>query len=114
MNFCPVESDLNRYLTDMDRGPSFEDFCRDNPLGDFMDDAAKSLIHDDDQHHRLAEDHGSAVMRLMLRKHHHADGLDSSYDTDQRVLDEAVINHWLGCVVEQRAIELQRKAWERS
>jgi len=92
----------------------FDDFCKANPLGDYATAAAVHILRCDDEQARLMESLGDGVMRYLMRQFGGAEGLPSSYDTDQRVRDELALYDWFARANEWRCIELQREEWERS
>lgn len=89
-----------------------EEFAEYHPLSEYTGQAAYEMIHDDDQHCRLMEDCGPAVMRYLQRTVGTQEGLDRDYDTDQRMRDEDAISQWLEAHQNEIALRMQREEWE--
>jgi hypothetical protein len=89
-----------------------EEFAAYHPIQEYTGSAGSNLIYNDDFLCRLAEDHGEALMRLLMRQYCDGEGLGRAYDTDQRMYDESAIRNWLARKLESEAERLQQEEFE--
>jgi hypothetical protein len=104
LNFCPVESDLNRYLTARDKAEAREDALKEQyPLSDFEDQAVAELMAKGFMEYvtlTRAEDATSAAERIAVFKVcPHL--LPGKYATDGLVRDEALVRDFVECAVRE-------------
>jgi hypothetical protein len=113
MNFCPVESDLNRYLTSLDKGEAREvELKQQYPLSDFQDAAVAELLTEGFMQYGRglthAEDATAAAERLaMFKAMPHL--MPSKYATDGLVRDEGVVREFVECAMEEIQERLQEE-----
>ena len=104
MNFCPVESDLNSYLTACDKAEAREDALKEQyPLSSFEDRAVAELLANGFMEYvtlTRAEDATAAAERIaMFKVCPHL--LPGKYATDGLVHDDALVRDFVECAVRE-------------